>query len=88
MMKTLHHVEKYPGLSIADRLSADRRELFASVSSHDAIDMLSNHAALIDSYIMDSFEASQIGPKMDFISNPYAVVALGGYGRADRRFPG
>jgi [protein-PII] uridylyltransferase len=84
MMKTLHRVETHTGLSLADRLSADRLALFADISARDAVETLSNHSALIDAYIMDSFEASRIGPKMDFIANPYAIVALGGYGRAEQ----
>lgn len=83
-MKTLHRVEPHPGLSLADRLSADRLALFADISARDATETIGRHAALIDSYIMDSYEASRIGPKMDFVENPYAIVALGGYGRAEQ----
>lgn len=83
-MKPLHRIEPNIGLSLAQRLSADRRALFADISARDALETLGRHAALIDAYIMDSFEASQVGPKMDFIANPYAIIALGGYGRAEQ----
>lgn len=83
-MKPLHRIEPNIGLSLAQRLSADRLALFADISARDALETLGRHAALIDAYIMDSFEASRIGPKMDFIANPYAIIALGGYGRAEQ----
>jgi [protein-PII] uridylyltransferase len=83
-MNRRHPIEQPVDLTFARRLSADRAALFADIHAMQAEEMLTRHAALIDAYIMDSFEASQVGPKMDFIANPYAIVALGGYGRAEQ----
>jgi [protein-PII] uridylyltransferase len=46
--------------------------------------VLREHAVKIDSYFQSCFESSSIGPKMDFIKNPYAIIALGGYGRSEQ----
>ncbi|RLC27513.1 MAG: hypothetical protein DRH32_10175, partial [Deltaproteobacteria bacterium] len=45
---------------------------------------MKEHAMIIDSYFQSCFESSSIGPKMDFIKNPYAIIALGGYGRSEQ----
>ncbi|MEZ4567110.1 MAG: hypothetical protein R2860_09130 [Desulfobacterales bacterium] len=37
----------------------------------------------MDMYFQQCFETSLI-VKMDFIKNPYAIVALGGYGRSEQ----
>lgn len=38
-------------------------------------------AALVDDYFQTSFATSAVGPRMDMTRNPYAIIALGGYGR-------
>jgi [protein-PII] uridylyltransferase len=59
--------------ALIDDLLADKAPLF-----------LDDHARLIDDYFRQSYEKSVVGPKMDIAKNPYAVVALGGYGRAEQ----
>ncbi len=71
-------------INLAERLNQQRKKLFESVSGEDTPALLKQHARLIDDYLRDSFEASWIGPKMQIVSNPYAIVALGGYGRAEQ----
>ena len=41
-------------------------------------------AGLVDEYFRTSFETSDIGPRMNMTRNPYAIIALGGYGRNDQ----
>ncbi len=45
---------------------------------------LKQHARLIDDYFMQAFETSMVGPSMDISQNPYAIIALGGYGRQEQ----
>ncbi len=45
---------------------------------------LEQHAHVLDDYFRDSFLESTIGPKMDIARNPYAIIALGGYGREEQ----
>ncbi|MCU0599346.1 MAG: [protein-PII] uridylyltransferase [Desulfobacterales bacterium] len=68
----------------AEGLPVNRADFFDSVTVPETPEALRQFASLIDHYIQDRFEASRIGPEMDFIDNPYAVVALGGYGRAEQ----
>ncbi|MDY6825548.1 MAG: [protein-PII] uridylyltransferase [Thermodesulfobacteriota bacterium] len=45
---------------------------------------LSRHTSCLDQYFTDSFEKSMVGPKMQFHKKPYAMIALGGYGRQEQ----
>jgi len=47
-------------------------------------DFLIQHSRLIDDYFRHAFETSMVGPRMDIRKNPYAIVALGGYGREEQ----
>ncbi len=47
-------------------------------------DFLKQHARLLDDYFRHVFETSMVGPRMDIGKNPYAIVALGGYGREEQ----
>ena len=47
-------------------------------------DFLRQHARLIDDYFREAFETSMVGPRMDIRKNPYAIIALGGYGREEQ----
>jgi UTP:GlnB (protein PII) uridylyltransferase len=65
-------------------LKIRRNELLATVGKSDAATFLSAHAAVVDDYFLSSFAQSAVGPKMGILHNPYALVALGGYGRAEQ----
>jgi len=45
---------------------------------------LKQHARLLDAYFIEAFETSMVGPRMDIRNNPYAIIALGGYGRQEQ----
>jgi len=47
-------------------------------------DFLTQHARLLDAYFIEAFETSMVGPRMDIRNNPYAIIALGGYGREEQ----
>jgi [protein-PII] uridylyltransferase len=47
-------------------------------------DFLKQHAQILDAYFIEAFETSMVGPRMDISKNPYAIIALGGYGRAEQ----
>jgi [protein-PII] uridylyltransferase len=47
-------------------------------------DFLKQHARLLDDYFRQAFETSMVGPRMDVGKNPYAIIALGGYGREEQ----
>ena len=47
-------------------------------------DFLKQHARFLDDYFRQVFETSMVGPRMDIGKNPYAIIALGGYGREEQ----
>ncbi len=72
----------YADASLA--LNNGRAQLIENLLAGDAPDYLDDNARLIDDYFRQSYEKSVVGPKMDIAKNPYAVVALGGYGRGEQ----
>ncbi len=49
-----------------------------------APDFLKQHSLLLDDYFRESFEMSMVGPRMGINKNPYAIIAMGGYGRQEQ----
>jgi [protein-PII] uridylyltransferase len=72
----------YADASLA--LQTGRAQLIDALLAGKAPGFLDDHARLIDDYFRQSYEKSVVGPKMDIAKNPYAVVALGGYGRGEQ----
>lgn len=67
-----------------DHLKAQREKLFAALRSQDAVAFLKAHTTVLDEYFLSSFSHSAVGPRMGIMRNPYALIALGGYGRAEQ----
>ncbi|MBU2621731.1 MAG: hypothetical protein KKD92_05380, partial [Proteobacteria bacterium] len=68
----------------ASRALKQKRELlFAECSKEDIPSFLERHTRLLDDYFFESFEKSIIGPGMAIDRNPFAIIALGGYGREE-----
>ena len=47
-------------------------------------DFLRQHSRALDDYFEQAFETSMIGPRLEINKNPYAIIALGGYGREEQ----
>jgi len=47
-------------------------------------EFLAEHSRCLDDYFRRVFENSRIGPSMGINRNPYAIIALGGYGRQEQ----
>ena len=47
-------------------------------------DFMKQHSRALDDYFEQAFERSMIGPQMEINKNPYAIIALGGYGREEQ----
>jgi len=72
-------------VAYAAQLARSRSALFgAPVSTEETTGVIHRHAMMLDQYFQSCFESSVAGPEMDFIKNPYAIVALGGYGRSEQ----
>ncbi|MDL2286608.1 [protein-PII] uridylyltransferase [Desulfococcaceae bacterium OttesenSCG-928-F15] len=70
--------------SAVRELKEARAILFEAYRAGRAPDFLHQHAALLDSYFREGFSASEVGPGMGLAKNPYAIIALGGYGRMEQ----
>jgi [protein-PII] uridylyltransferase len=66
------------------QLLEDRQNLTANFLDNREPDYLVDNARLLDHYFRESFAASVIGPRIGILKNPYAIIALGGYGRQEQ----
>ncbi len=65
-------------------LQKNREKLIADLSRVNGPEFLKRHASILDAYFRQSFENSKVGPELGLNKNPYAIVALGGYGRQEQ----
>ena len=65
-------------------LGQNRSRLVASFLAGNTSDFLQKCARQLDDYFRDSFSESQVGPHIGLTRNPYAIIALGGYGREEQ----
>lgn len=68
----------------AKRLSEGRISLIGSYPGEGAFPFMERHAHMVDDYFRESFEISLVGPDMAINRNPFAIIALGGYGRQEQ----
>ncbi len=66
------------------QLQEKTRGLIARLLKGKAPDFLKQHARMLDDYFRQAFETSMVGPRMNISKNPYAIIALGGYGRQEQ----
>jgi [protein-PII] uridylyltransferase len=64
-------------------LKKKKEELIARFIKGGVADFSKDLALLVDDYLFTGFEKSGIGMKMGWIENPYAIIALGSYGRKE-----
>ncbi len=70
--------------SEAARLQQRRQRLIDAFMAAGDGEFLKSHSDVLDEYFRECFESSMTGPRMDILRNPYAIVALGGYGRREQ----
>jgi [protein-PII] uridylyltransferase len=84
-LNTSQAIPQSASAAYAVQLAQSRSALFgAPVSTEETTGVIHRHAMMLDQYFQNCFESSVAGPEMDFIKNPYAIVALGGYGRSEQ----
>ncbi len=59
-------------------------QLISSLLKENTLSFLKEHSRIIDEYLQTGFETSMVGPSIDLAKNPYAFIALGGYGRQEQ----
>ncbi|MGD8513605.1 MAG: [protein-PII] uridylyltransferase, partial [Deltaproteobacteria bacterium] len=65
-------------------LQEQRQQLLVRFIKGDEPHFLERHTEILDDYFRESFAGSAIGPQMRVEKNPYAIIALGGYGRKEQ----
>jgi [protein-PII] uridylyltransferase len=68
----------------ASQLRKKTQRLTARLLQGKEPDFLKQHARTLDDYFRQAFESSMVGPRMDISKNPYAIIALGGFGREEQ----
>lgn len=61
-----------------------KRDRLISDLKKNSQNFLLEHTGLLDNYFQTCYENSQVGPGILSENNPYAIVALGGYGRREQ----
>ncbi len=59
-------------------------QLISNLMEENTLAFLKEHSQIIDEYLQTGFETSLVGPSMNLAKNPYAFIALGGYGRQEQ----
>ncbi|MCF6247534.1 MAG: [protein-PII] uridylyltransferase [Desulfobacula sp.] len=67
-----------------DILTQKRDKLVSQFLSGNRPDFIEKHALLLDEYFFTVFQASIAARKMTISGTPFAVIALGGYGRKEQ----
>ncbi len=65
-------------------LKKKREGLILQLLKDEIPDFTDRHSALFDDYFCKSYENSAVGLRLSIAKNPYAIIALGGYGRKDQ----
>ena len=65
-------------------LQEKQRQMVSDFFREASPDFMEDYTQLLDDYFRRSFENSMIGPHMGIEKNPYAIIALGGYGRQEQ----
>ncbi|MFC1857888.1 [protein-PII] uridylyltransferase [Thermodesulfobacteriota bacterium] len=68
----------------SDTLYEKQQRLIANFLKNREPAFLDKHTRIVDEYFQDVFEKSIVGPSMGLDKNPYAIIALGGYGRREQ----
>lgn len=84
-MNTAPAMQQSIPAAYAAQLAQARTALFqAPAPTEETTGVIRQHARMLDQYFQNCFASSTAGPEMDFVRNPYAIAALGGYGRSEQ----
>ncbi len=84
MTLTSYNAPTVPSNHAVAKLKAGQQDLIQRMQQVDATGWLKLNAGLLDEYFQACFTFSTVGPSLDIVKNPYALLALGGYGRAEQ----
>lgn len=65
-------------------LQKKKSQLLSQFLKGEANSFLNLYTEILDDYFRESYATSSIGPRIRIDKNPYAIIALGGYGRKEQ----
>lgn len=84
MIPTLTFQNSSSSVDAAKLLQEGRSELAETVLDGKAYKFLDTHTRILDDYFVRSYENSRVGQELIISRTPYALIALGGYGRMEQ----
>ena len=70
--------------SASEKLQKKKKQLISDFISGKERSFMERHSRILNDYFLEKFESSIVDPKIDIAKNPYAIIALGGYGREEQ----
>jgi len=68
----------------ASQILKQKREKLISGLKGNSQNFMIEHTGMLDNYFQSRYENSLVGPGIRIEKNPYAIIALGGYGRREQ----
>ncbi len=70
--------------SPSEKLKKRKNKLISDFISGEEHSFMECHSRILNDYFLEKFESSIVASKIDIAKNPYAIIALGGYGREEQ----
>ncbi|MCG2759253.1 MAG: DUF294 nucleotidyltransferase-like domain-containing protein, partial [Desulfobacteraceae bacterium] len=70
--------------SASEKLQKKKKQLISDFITGKERSFMERHSRILNNYFIEKFESSIVDPKIDIDKNPYAIIALGGYGREEQ----
>ncbi len=70
--------------SLSEKLKKRKNKLISDFISGKEHSFMECHSRILNDYFLEKFESSIVASKIDIAKNPYAIIALGGYGREEQ----
>ncbi len=71
-------------VNVSERFQQLKKRLISNFIKKGEKDFPKQYTRLLDNYFCETYEKSKIGPQLALKKNPYAIIALGGYGREEQ----
>ncbi len=79
LMKALPMTDEHPAILLKKK----RKRLITEGLKTNCAELIRLLSDMLDAYFCEVYEKSIVGPTLQIVRNPYALVALGGYGRRE-----
>lgn len=70
--------------SVSEKLRKKKKHLILDFISGKERSFMERHSRILNDYFVEKFKSSGVDPEIDIAKNPYAIIALGGYGREEQ----